>query len=55
MTRFLVDHNLEAYVVLLVGTLATLGWLDLVSVGFVTFDQVDLPVNSNDRAVWRFA
>lgn len=39
----------------LLGNLASSGWLDLISIRFVTFEDVELPINSGDRAVWRFA
>ena len=51
----LVDYNLTGYVVLFQGTLASEGWLDLLSVRFVTLKEVDLAVDSNDRIIWRFA
>jgi len=51
----LVDHNLEGYVVLLQGALANGGWLDLLEIRFVLFEDLQLPINSSDRAVWRFA
>lgn len=37
------------------GTLAAEGWLELCPFRLVTFAQVGLPVESSDRAVWRFA
>ena len=50
----LVDHNMKGQAVLLWGTLAAEGWLDLLPLRFVTFADVGLPVQSNDRVVWRF-
>ena len=52
---FLVDHNLEGHALLLSGTLARLGWLDLLSIHFTTFEEIALSITSNDRIVWRFA
>ncbi len=52
---FLVDHNLEGHALLLSGNIASLGWLDLLPIRFVTFQEVELAVNSNDRVVWRFS
>jgi hypothetical protein len=52
---FLVDHNLEGHVLLLSGNMASLGWLDLLQIRFVTFAEIELAVNSDDRVVWRFA
>ena len=53
MISFLVDHNMEGQAVLLLKTLETEGWLDLVPLSFVTFDEVGLSVDSDDRTVWR--
>ncbi len=55
MTTILLDHNLEGDAVLLLGAIAKTGWLELISIQFVTFAEVGLPPNSDDRAVWRFA
>lgn len=52
---FLIDHNLEGHALLLSGNIASLGWLDLLPIRFVTFDEVELAVTSDDRVVWRFA
>lgn len=51
----LVDYNLNRQAILLSGSLATGGWLDLLSIQLVTFDRVGLAANSNDRVVWQFA
>jgi hypothetical protein len=37
------------------GTLASEGWLEIVSIRFVTFDELDLQTDSDDRIVWRLA
>ena len=52
---FLIDHNLEGHGLLLSGIIASLGWLDLLPIRFVTFAEVELPISSNDRVVWQFA
>ncbi|MBW4692951.1 MAG: ACP S-malonyltransferase [Lyngbya sp. HA4199-MV5] len=52
---FLVDHNLEGHALLLSGYIASLGWLDLLSIRFLTFEALALPITSSDRNVWRFA
>ncbi|WP_448572360.1 ACP S-malonyltransferase [Trichothermofontia sp.] len=52
---FLVDHNLEGHALLLSGNIASLGWLEILSIHFVTFAEVELAVASDDRVVWRFA
>jgi predicted nuclease of predicted toxin-antitoxin system len=55
MVTILIDQDSEGYVVLLWGTLAKEGWLDLLPLEYVTFADVGLPDNSSDRDVWRFA
>lgn len=50
----LVDHHLEGQAVLLRGTLAASGWLEILPLEIRTFHDVGLPVNSSDRVVWRF-
>lgn len=52
---FLIDHNIEGQSLLLLGTVATEGWLEILPIRFVSFDEVQLPIDSNDRVVWRFA
>jgi len=51
----LVDHNLKGQALLLWGTLAAEGWLALLPLRLVTFEDVGLPMHSNDRTVWQFA
>ena len=53
--RFLSDHDIEGYAQLLWGTLASVGWLDLMRLELTTFREIGLPVNRSDREVWRFA
>ncbi|MGB0561252.1 MAG: ACP S-malonyltransferase [Spirulinaceae cyanobacterium] len=53
--RFLVDHNLEGHALLLLGRMVALGWLDFLPIRFMTFAEVELPISSDDRSVWRFA
>ena len=52
---FLVDYNLTGYVVLLQGTLAAEGWLDLLLIRFVTLKDAGLASDSSDRIIWQFA
>ncbi len=52
---FLVDHNLKGQALILLGNIANKGWLDLLPIRFVTFEEMALPIDSNDRIVWRFA
>jgi hypothetical protein len=54
MISMLVDHNMEGQAILLWGALAAEGWLDLVSLQLMTFGEVGLPFDSDDRTVWRF-
>ncbi|MCU0567930.1 MAG: ACP S-malonyltransferase [Oculatellaceae cyanobacterium Prado106] len=53
--NFLVDHNLEGHAIFLFGQMSNLGWLELLQIRFITFEEVSLSVASNDRVVWRFA
>ena len=53
--KILVDHDIEGLAVMLWGTLAAEGWLELVPVELVMFTDVGLSIDSNDRSVWRFA
>jgi hypothetical protein len=52
---FLVDHNLEGHALLLSGNIASFGWLDLLPIRFITFEEIELSITSNDRIVWQFA
>ncbi len=52
---FLIDHNIEGQSKRLWGTIQDEGWLDLVKIRFVTFEEVQLPIESSDRIVWCFA
>lgn len=52
---FLIDHNPEGHALLLLGNITSLGWLDLLSTRFVTFEEIELAITSDDRVVWRFA
>ncbi len=53
--NFLVDHNLRGHAVLLSGSILSGGWLDWVFIRFITFDEMSLPIDSDDRVVWRLA
>ena len=52
---FLIDHNLERHAVVLLGNIANQGWLELVPIRFVSFQEIELSIDSNDRIVWRVA
>ncbi len=51
----LVDDNLTGYIVLLQGTLVSGGWLDMLSIRFVTLQEAGLAADTSDRVIWRFA
>ena len=49
--KFLIDYNLQKYGAVLLGKIANDGWLDLISLSFVFFQEVNLAPDSNDRLV----
>jgi predicted nuclease of predicted toxin-antitoxin system len=53
--NFLVDHNLRGHSIVLAGSLAASGWLELITIRFVLFEEVGLATTSDDRVVWRYA
>ena len=53
--NFLIDYNLNGPALILRGSLTGSGWLDLIDIRFIRFSEVELPMNSSDRQVWRFA
>ncbi len=54
MITILLDHNIKGTAVLILGTLATQGWLELLDLRIATFDDVGLPDDTDDRTIWRF-
>lgn len=52
---FLVDHNFKGHARILLGSIASQGWLDFVPIRFIMFEEVGLLIDSNDRVVWRLA
>ena len=48
---FLVDHNLKGHARLLMGNIANQGWLELLPIRFVMFEDVGLSIDSSDRMV----
>ncbi|MGB3294801.1 MAG: DUF5615 family PIN-like protein [Phormidesmis sp.] len=52
---FLVDHNLEGHAVVFLGAIANQGWLDSLTIQFVTFADIELSADSSDKVVWRLA
>lgn len=53
--RILIDHNMEGQAALLWRTLAVGGWQELLSLEFLSLADVDLPFDTSDRTLWRFA
>lgn len=53
--NFLVDHNLGGHAEILLGNIASQGWLELFPIRFVTFKEMNLSIDSSDRIVWRLA
>ena len=52
---FLIDHNLKGHALVFFGAIASQGWLDIVPIRFVTFAEMELWTDSDDRVVWRLA
>jgi hypothetical protein len=46
---FLVDYNLDGYAIVFLGILTQLGWLELVSIRFVSFREAGLSMDASDR------
>ena len=40
---------------MLFGSITSEGWLETLPIRFISFDEVELPITSSDRVVWRFA
>ena len=55
MINILVDHNMEGQSVWLWDTLVKIELPDIIDIRMLMFADVDLPEDSNDRVVWRFA
>ena len=53
--KFLIDHNIEGYARILLGKMANQGWLELIPIRFITFNEIDLSILSHDRNVWQVA
>jgi len=53
--KVLLDHHMKKQGILLWVTMRSEGWLKLLDIPMQTFEDVGLPIDSNDRAVWRFA
>jgi hypothetical protein len=53
--KVLLDHHMKKQGILLWATMGSEGWLKLLDIPMLTFDDVGLPIDSKDRDVWRFA
>lgn len=53
--KVLFDHHMKKQEILLWVTMRSEGWLKLLDIPMQTFEDVDLPIDSSDREVWRFA
>lgn len=53
--KVLLDHHLNKQGILLWATMGSEGWLKLLDIPMLTFEDVGLPIDSRDRDVWRFA
>ena len=53
--KILLDHHMKKQGILLWATMGNEGWLKLLDIPMLTFDDVGLPIDSNDREVWRFS
>lgn len=53
--KVLLDHHLKKQGILHWATMGSEGWLKLLDIPMLTFEDVGLPIDSRDRDVWRFA
>jgi len=53
--KFLIDYNLKGKSLILWGVVAAEGWLGLIEINFLQFEDVGLPRDSSDLIVWKFA
>lgn len=53
--KVLLDHHLRKQGILLWATMGSEGWLKLLDIPMLTFNDVGLPINSSDRSVWMLA
>jgi hypothetical protein len=51
----LIDHNIEGQAALLWSTMKSESWTELYPIEMIMFGDVGLPINADDRVVWRFA
>jgi hypothetical protein len=53
--KVLLDHHMKKQGILLWATMGSEGWLKLLNIPMLTFNDVGLRIDSSDREVWRFA
>lgn len=53
--KVLLDYNLKKQGILLWATMGSEGWLKLLDIPMLTFNDVGLAIDSSDRTIWRFA
>jgi hypothetical protein len=53
--KVLLDHHMKKQGVLLWATMDSEGWLKLLDIPMLTFDDVGLSIDSSDRDIWRLA
>jgi Fe-S cluster biosynthesis and repair protein YggX len=51
----LIDHNIEGQAKRIWETIREAGWLEWIEIQFMTFEELQLPIDSSDRVVWQFA
>ena len=51
----MIDYNLKGKSLILWGVVAAEGWLGLIEINFLQFEDVGLPRDSSDLIVWKFA
>lgn len=44
--NFLVDHNLSGHAEILLGNIASQGWLEILPIRFVTFKEMNLSIDT---------
>lgn len=53
--KILVDHNMEGQARLLFDELQREGWVEIIRIEFFYFSTLNLPLDTDDTTVWRFA
>ena len=52
--NFLVDYNLDGYAPMFLGIVVKYGWLEVLSINFLTLKEVGLPMDISDRNLCNF-